>query len=67
MPKKTSKFKDGNKTTTITIEDWPPPLQDQTDSGSEVQGYMAQDAAPQSEISFEIIDGNKRLTITIAE
>ena len=66
MAKKSSKFKDGNKTTTITIEDWP--LQpDSTDGGSEVQAYMAQDAGAESVMSFEIIDGDKRLTITIAE
>jgi hypothetical protein len=64
MPKKSSKYKDGNKTTTITIEDWPPTAADQ--SGSEVEAYMAQDAGTDV-MTFEIIDGNKRLTITIAE
>jgi hypothetical protein len=65
MAKKFSKYKDGNKTTTITIEDWPPTAADQ--SGSDVEAYMAQDAGSESVMTFEIIDGNKRLTITIAE
>ena len=63
MPKKEAKFKseDGTKTMRVTIQDLSELTNQSTGGGSDVQAYQSESE------EFIIENGNKRLTITIAE
>jgi hypothetical protein len=62
MPRKEAKFKDGNKTMTVVIDD-APPLGAQAESAPDVEAYQQLTSE-----TFSIINPEGRiLTITIAE